>query len=103
MLLTEKEILTNLRYFVGCAKIINISNKITIKKLAKRMGYLQSNPNFPLLVRFLRENNFVEIDKERLPYLININQKKLALFLRKSEFFKLCCYIIEKTTIGYRY
>ena len=91
------------KYWIRCARILNISRETTINKLAKKMEYLKSSPHIHIILKFLEENNFIEIDKERYPFSIKINNKKLALFLRNSEIFNLCGSIIERTTPAYRY
>jgi len=103
MNLERKEVLNEYRYWIRCTKLLNISKITSIKELSLKMNYLKTNPHFLALIKFLKEKDFIEIDEDRTPYLITINQKKLAQFLRESEIFKICVNIIEKTKIGYRY
>lgn len=93
----KEEILNNFTFFYKSLKMIIIGKKnkeITKQEIANTTEDSIENINFRNLLKYLEENKFISVDRERTPYLYRIDYKKLASLLRESKFFEEFGWII---------
>jgi len=97
-ILKDLDILDNYNYVEKLIKIASLKNNITKKEISKEVNcHFTDSYFFTPLIRFLCENQFIEVDDSRVPHLIKIHRKKLFKFLKKSKLFKQAEIIIENT------
>ena len=72
-----------------CIGICLINHPTTISEICRKIKDSRTNPNFHKLIKFLAMENYISIDKDVIPHMITIDNKKLGWFLREGEpFFK---------------
>lgn len=81
----------------------NVNGHKTAKEIANIINDLETSKHFRKVLTFLEENNFCEVDRTRNPFLYNIQNKELALFLRDAYPFELAGILIELTKKSYLY
>lgn len=86
---TESDVLNNFNFWRRAVAICTFSKTVTTNQIAYKLGDSKSNSYFYSLMRFLEDNNFLTIDKSRVPHLISIKSSKLAWFLREGDIFNL--------------
>lgn len=80
----ESDILNNYDYWKRCAEICEIK-QITRPEIFKKLNEFNNSPYLISVLKFLEKNSFISVDKDRIPHIININQSKLASFLRGGK------------------
>jgi hypothetical protein len=86
--LSKNDILENHTYYKRCIKLLLADNNITKKEIAKLTEDSITNTNiFTPFIKFLLHHRFLSVDKNRIPFIYNVNKYELAMFLRKSRLF----------------
>lgn len=81
---SEFDILNNYDYWKRCTEICKIK-KIARSELFKKLNNTTNNSYLISVLNYLEENDFISVDRERVPHIISINQSKLAVFLRNGK------------------
>jgi len=95
--LTNELVLNNFTFFNKCVQLLKIKNKTTKKEICQCMGTTKENINLIKLLQFLEYNDFIRVNKERIPFFYVVNKNELAEFLRDSKFFEDVTSIIKIT------
>jgi glyceraldehyde-3-phosphate dehydrogenase/erythrose-4-phosphate dehydrogenase len=90
-------------YFSRCLKLLKINDTVTKKEIRKITEDTDTNAYLNSLLNFLEENEFIEVDRNRIPHYFIFHRKKFANFLRESKFFDEFGKIIEITSSIYVY
>lgn len=80
---TEFDILNNYDYWKRCTEICKIK-QIARSELFKKLNNTANNSYLISVLNYLEDNLFISVDRERIPHIINVNQLKLAIFLRNG-------------------
>lgn len=84
-ILEKEEVLEKEDIWFTLLKVLNHKEVFTKKQLARNLGMLYSSQKFFMIVKFLEESGFLEVNKITIPYICKLNKKKLAKFLRQSR------------------
>jgi len=100
---TKEEVLNKEIYWRRAVLIAGISGRLTFRQIANSIKDLETSRYFQRIMKFLDKNDFITIDSSRQPYIIKVNQAKLANFLRDGKSFRYAEKIIKLTSTVYAY
>jgi len=99
----KEDVLENWTYYSRCLKLLELKGRVVKKDIYKFTNDTSTNKNLIELLKFLEENSFLVVDRERVPFYYKIDKNKLANLLRESSFFRRFGLIIQITKSIYVY
>jgi len=94
--ISESDILKNFDYWRRAVVISNFK-EILRPQIFKETGDTSNNEYVISVLKFLEDNNFIDVDRYRTPHLIKVDTNKLSTYLRDGFAFNLSEILIKQS------
>jgi len=94
--ISESDILENFDYWRRAVVVSNFK-EILRPQIFKETGDTSNNEYVISVLKFLEDNDFIDVDRGRTPHLIKVNTTKLSTYLRDGFAFNLSEILIKQS------